>query len=169
MHITLDMLERLAACSQQRSLFNRLFPNGTDVTVELCEQHSDRFDWQWAAENFLTEESALVEYDNLTDAALTEYGNVSSAAQEKYIESTATATAEYDAVVGAARTEYYKVPHRTSWPTYDKALEVAHQKHRLAVAPAKAEYDNVCVAAQAVYYKVCAAAWAKAFLSQHER
>ena len=61
MKITLDTLRDKDACMSQGRLFARLFPEGVEVTEELCLAHFNKFDWDWCAENLLSN-SALVEY-----------------------------------------------------------------------------------------------------------
>lgn len=53
MRVTADMLRKRLACAPQRVLFERLFPDGVDVTGALCVAHSSRFNWDWAASNLL--------------------------------------------------------------------------------------------------------------------
>lgn len=43
------LLDRLDACEAQFLLFHRLYPGGTEVTVDEAVRAANHFDWQWAA------------------------------------------------------------------------------------------------------------------------
>jgi len=75
MKITLDDLDKAGACQSQRREFARLFPEGVEVTPDLCEKYSDVFDWEWAAENLLSP-SAWAEYGKVRASAWAEYDKV---------------------------------------------------------------------------------------------
>lgn len=51
MFIDMAMLNRLHACQPQRSLFMQTFPNGVEVTEELCIKYAHHFDLTWFANN----------------------------------------------------------------------------------------------------------------------
>ena len=53
MKITAAELRAKHACEVQVRQFEALFPNGVEITSELCVQHACSFDWSWAAKNFL--------------------------------------------------------------------------------------------------------------------
>ena len=53
--ITYKMLEAKGACESQASLFKELFPNGASLSVEIAVSVADKFDWDWAANNLLTQ------------------------------------------------------------------------------------------------------------------
>lgn len=53
--ITYTQLAQLGTCEEQLEVFLNLFPTGeVEVTEELCVEHAERFDWQWAARQLLT-------------------------------------------------------------------------------------------------------------------
>src|ERR1039457_2849239 len=52
--ITVASLKHLGACEHELNRFRELFPNGTEVTVELCVKHAADFSWDWAADNLLS-------------------------------------------------------------------------------------------------------------------
>ena len=54
--ITYKMLEAKGACESQASLFKELFPNGAPLSVEIAVSVADKFDWDWAANNLLTQD-----------------------------------------------------------------------------------------------------------------
>jgi len=99
--ITLRMLREREACDKQVELFRSLFGDAAQVTEDAAVAVADRFNWDWAASNFLTA------------AALTEYDRVGAAARAEYDRVRAPALAEYDRVGAAARAEFYRVTART--------------------------------------------------------
>src|SRR5882757_8417376 len=108
MKITLADLDEAGACQSQRREFDRLFPEGVEVTPDLCEKYSDVFDWSWAAENLLSP-SAWAEYEKVTASALAEYEKVTEPAWAEFDKVTASAWAEFDKVTASAWAEYEKV------------------------------------------------------------
>ena len=61
MFISYDMLRTAGACQEQRVLFRRYFPDGVEVTRDLCVQYAQEFDFAWAGHNLL-HGSKLVEF-----------------------------------------------------------------------------------------------------------
>ena len=53
MKITPEMLRDLKACESQYRLFVELFPDGVEITEELCVKHAHDFDFEWASQNLL--------------------------------------------------------------------------------------------------------------------
>jgi hypothetical protein len=51
--ITSQMLKEKRACELQVVLFERLFPEGTEVTEALCREHYSQLSALWAAHNLL--------------------------------------------------------------------------------------------------------------------
>lgn len=62
MKITTAMLRMKKACESHVLEFERRFPNGIEVTEEVCLSVADIFNWNWAARNFLSW-SAKEHYD----------------------------------------------------------------------------------------------------------
>ena len=60
--ITANELRKAKACAKQVEKFEHLFPDGVVPTVELCKEHADSFDWDWAAQNLLSPKG-LAQYD----------------------------------------------------------------------------------------------------------
>ena len=60
MRITQELLQGKGACQQQVDRFAVDFPDGTEVTAEVCRAHPG-YDYDWAAKNLLTPEK-LAEY-----------------------------------------------------------------------------------------------------------
>ena len=53
MRITPEMLKARGACESQYNLFVELFPDGVEITEELCVKHAQDFDLDWASQNLL--------------------------------------------------------------------------------------------------------------------
>ena len=58
MIMTVEKLLKTHACDEQVESFRRLFPpsrypRGVRITVALCEQHADVFDWRYAVQHFV--------------------------------------------------------------------------------------------------------------------
>ena len=53
MKITPEMLKARGACESQYNLFVELFPDGVEVTEELCVKHAGDFNFGWASLNLL--------------------------------------------------------------------------------------------------------------------
>ena len=97
--ITSRLLKLKGACSEQVELFKSLGGDTKPLTLELCLEHADKFDWSWAAQ-YLLSPAAYAEYDRVRAAAYAEYDRVRAAAR-----------AEYDRVAAAA---FFK-----AWATQD--------------------------------------------------
>lgn len=82
MRLTVDVLNMLGSCGMYVERFREDFPetderyaDGVEVTPELCVEHADRFQWEWAYETMLNRTGQrryadLVSSDNETVAAL---------------------------------------------------------------------------------------------------
>ena len=68
MYVTVDLLKSHNACQGQVDLFAATFPDGVQVTEDVCFAVCLDFDWDWAAVNLLPPE-ALAEY-NAKDAPI---------------------------------------------------------------------------------------------------
>ena len=53
MFLTAAILKSKRACVNQLALFSATFPEGVEVTPEVCVSVADKFDWNWAAANLL--------------------------------------------------------------------------------------------------------------------
>lgn len=90
--ITIDMLRAKRACADQVVEFERRFPYGVTFkseadAVRKCEAVGTVFEWDWAAENFLT--AALWEkYEKGRAPLQAEYVKARVALREKYIKAT---------------------------------------------------------------------------------
>ncbi len=63
--ITLHMLEYHGACREQRDLFESIFGDSVDITVELVIKYSDKFDIQWCAEELLNYTARAEYFSNI--------------------------------------------------------------------------------------------------------
>ena len=51
--LKLSDLAKAGACENQRRLFDEMFGKEVEITVALCVENADKFDWRWAAVNIL--------------------------------------------------------------------------------------------------------------------
>lgn len=61
--MTQSRLEAAGACQDQIDTFVELFPDGVEITVELCDKHANEFSWSFAANNFLSDEE-IAKWEN---------------------------------------------------------------------------------------------------------
>ena len=94
MKITKELLEVNNACFGQVNLFGKLFPDGVEVTEELCLKHTNDFDFEWAAMVLLTKEQYR-EYQKVLGRAYQEYQKVLGRAYQKYLKVRGPAYQEY--------------------------------------------------------------------------
>ena len=71
MFITYKLLKSKGACHSQREMFKKHFPDGVQVTLELCQKYYKTFDFDWAAKNLLSY-SAYKEYEKIRAKAFGE-------------------------------------------------------------------------------------------------
>ena len=81
MKITLAMLKKNGACADQAAEFARRFGDEVEVTEQVCVSVASVFDWEWAAQHFLTA------------AAWTAYSEARAPAEAAYSEARAAAFA----------------------------------------------------------------------------
>ena len=106
--ITLTMLKEKGACSSQVNLFEATFGEEVIVTVARAKKFADKFDWGWAAEEFLTA-TARAECDRVTAPAFAECERIRAPAWAEYSRITAAASAEYERIRAAAFAEYERI------------------------------------------------------------
>ena len=109
MKITVERLKRLRACKAQVARFAELFPDGVEVTEELCIQHAQDFDWRWGSRNLLSP-LALAAYDNAVAPARADYDNAVARAWARahYDNAVARAWADYEKAATQVRADYEK-------------------------------------------------------------
>ena len=56
--ITYELLESRGACEGQVKLFRDTFPEGVEVSVDLCVKYASRFDFNWAGYELLKDTEA---------------------------------------------------------------------------------------------------------------
>ena len=91
--ITVDLLRKVEACTQQIQLFEQLFPEGVTPTVALCVEHASKFDWDFAARKFLSA-PAWAQYEAAKAPAWAQYEAAKAPALAQYEAATAQAWAE---------------------------------------------------------------------------
>lgn len=173
--LTYDMLYAAGACGEQRSAFRKFFGESVEVTRELAIQHARDFDFDFAADHFLsrpareaywgTERAAYNKLKAAIAGPLKICNNAGDNARDKY-----------DAAVKVAREALYAVINGSHTSNHEAAYDAAYARYNEDTGPAYAEYRRVCDAARAVYVDATegfrlvyeqerAAAWADAFLS----
>lgn len=95
--INAQMLKLKGACAAQVELFEVLFPDGADLTVENALSVAHRFEWDWAAQKLFLPENR--------DA----YNAAVKAARDALDAAVKPARGAYDAVVNYARSAYNAV------------------------------------------------------------
>ncbi len=90
--LALQQLKDANACHEQVALFQQTFGESVEVTVELAEQYAQQFDFDFAAQHFLSA-PAQAEYDKVRAAAWAEYHKVTAPALAEYHKVTAAAFA----------------------------------------------------------------------------
>jgi hypothetical protein len=105
--LEIHQLIKARACESRLPLFTSLFPDGVDVTEELCVLHYDKFYWDWAADNLLTA-PAQAEYQKAKVSAQAEYQKAKAPAWAEYQKARVSAWAEYQKVTAPAWAEYLK-------------------------------------------------------------
>ena len=101
MRITLAMLKEKGACTEQVAEFARRFGDGVEVTESVCVSVASVFDWEWAAQHFLTA-AAEAAYSEATAPAGAAYSEARAAAGAAYNEATAAAWTAYSEARAAA-------------------------------------------------------------------
>jgi hypothetical protein len=127
MFITTDTLRERRACAEQVELFASLFPDGVEVTEELCVKHAQDFGWDWASE-YLLPRLAHEAYDEAVRPAYKAYNEAIRVAREAYIEATRPAREAYDEAV------------RPAYKAYDEAVRPAYKAYVEATRPARDAY-----------------------------
>ena len=125
MRITLAQLYAANACLEQVALFESMFGEEVEVTIDLCIKHALDFDFMWAIHNLLSEK-AMVDSAKARLNAL----NAIIAARRQ-------ATDDYNNVVKAAKDEDGTI--LAAFYTYREARRVADVNYRKAIAIAFAD------------------------------
>ena len=123
MKITSDLLRANEACKDQVELFESLFPEGTEITEDLCVKHASQFDWGWASRNLLNEKQRKA------------YDIAVASAREAYDLAAAPAWEAYDLATASAR-KAYEIAIASAWEAYDLAVAQAREAYLRATAPA---------------------------------
>ena len=108
MRITSEFLRSKGACENQVKLFESLSGDSLELTEALCVEHANKFDWEWAARNLLS------------DAAWAEYERVCAPARAEYVRVRDAARAEYERVRDPAWAEYERVCAATFFKLWNK-------------------------------------------------
>lgn len=128
--ITPEMLRN--ACRDQRDEFARRFSVGVKLNseaeaVELARSVANVFDWEWAAEQFLSR------------PAREAYEAARRSAWEAYMAVERPAWEAYEAATRPAR-EAYEAKSRPAWEAYLAAERLAWEAYMAASGPAREAY-----------------------------
>jgi len=168
--ITVELLRRLGACQEERDFFAKLFPDGTEVTVELCVKHAGDFDWSWAAEELLTFKAYDV-YDADMDTVFAAQREAEKPIDAEYSEAMKPYEDAYQKVATEARRALeaaeelagYNVVARKA---YGEALEAVNAEYSTGTASIRERFHGRYDVVANEFKKGQATAFANAFLSE---
>jgi len=83
MYLTVKMLKKHKACQEQVDMFEATFPDGVQVTEDVCLAVADKFEFTWAAGHLLPPE-ARAEYKAEHTPILADYFARQSPSGEEY-------------------------------------------------------------------------------------
>lgn len=91
--MTEEFLRQLGSCAPYLTAFRKAFPatnypDGVEITADVCEAHADAFDWAWAADVMLVQQkyrewTAATSHGNATYDALQREREEASTARER--------------------------------------------------------------------------------------
>jgi len=117
MKITISLLNKIFACSDQQKLFCRVFPLGTTVTLRsLARARKHDLSVHWFCHTMLSD-SANARYGTRTTAAYQRYVKVRDAAWETYDKTLGILDAEGVNPRAVAQEKYGKITD-AAWKTY---------------------------------------------------
>jgi hypothetical protein len=112
--VTVSRLDQAGACPEYLELFKRLFPDGVELTVDVCVAHADDFQWEWACNRLLPHaaratwrrvyQDALTICHDFTDRVAVAY-NSSFITYTTYVERTAPLTRWFNETIARAFAE----------------------------------------------------------------
>lgn len=154
MFLTANAIQRLGACGEYVDRFRTLFPNGTEVTPELCVDHQGAFDWHWAAAYLMSPEERVAwnrAVDDATrdlnqtaealqgaiDAAAQAQRTADSAAHQRYGEEIRPLTRQRDAAIVAVRQAFDALIE-----PLNVRLRQAYEDNARAALEARRAYDE---------------------------
>ena len=125
--ITLEQLKEHNACLEQMLLFNEIFGEEVKVTVKRCVKYYDKFSWEWAAMNLLSNE-LCGEFLNIIQPAREEYLKIEQPAWKEYLKIKQLAYEEYLKIRRSAYEEYSKI-RRSAYKEYEKIEQLARKEY----------------------------------------
>ena len=131
--LPVDLPRMLGACHEQALAYERLFPDGaelTDATCVLCGP----LDVSWLALRVLNA-AQQAEYERVVASARAEYERVVASARAERDRVVAPARAGYERVVASARAEYERVV-APAWAECDRVVASARAAHNIGCARA---------------------------------
>jgi len=121
MFMTYKKLVAAGACKDQAILFKQLFPNGVQITAEICVEHADKFDFSWAAR--LLPDPQRCEYERVKTTARAEFRRIKLHAWAECIRVKTTAHA-----IAISNAEYDRIKE-SAWAEYDRIEESAQAEY----------------------------------------
>ena len=149
MFVTVELLDKLEACKDQRDRFAELFLRGVELTRELIVKHAQEFDWQWCAENLAGDEG-LAAYRRATKPAYAAFQQTNRSAYAEYREAIKQSNYIYNHAIDVASTAFRRFIYQEESLT-DQEIEQAHIANNQAFEKAGKERDLAQAPAALVY------------------
>ena len=150
--LTADMLDQADACAFERTRFHQLYPDGVDITVDVCVEAAAEWDWNWAQKHLLNE-AGQIEYQKAGQSAWDQY--------EKAMEPARIACATAQQKAGFV---YDNAQQEAIGPNYDSDMEPVRAEYTATVQAAGDAYGKIQESASIELTKHLAACFAKAVL-----
>ena len=160
--ITAAMLRENDACEEEVKKFEHLFGESVIPTKELALQYADEFDWEWAADNLLSQAQLNV-YTAAIKPATKLYGDAYEQTHTDYQKAVAPAKERYDAAAYAAAKERYEAMRN---PALGYATDPAWAQLLVETAPQRAAFIEATRTARAAYDRAQAVAFVQAWCSE---
>ena len=152
--VTAELLRAKYACGSQVVLFESLFPEGVEITQELCVKHARDFDWSWAAKNLLPEKQRE-DYAEGRGLLMKDYAAKRAPLLVDYEAKHAPLLAGYMAKCAPLWADY-AAKDASLWADYEAKRAPLRADYEAKRAPLLADYDAKCVSLLAGYIANCA-------------
>lgn len=162
--ITLLMLVDRGACSDYREAFHTLFGDSVLPTREVCVQHADDFDWDWAAEELLSDDACETwrdkpEYQQAQDA-------LERAIQQAMDAFTTAVTPLREEHVARKKALHVdREANGTSWEEHHRLLDAEYERFGEERAPFSRKREEDLAPFLTAFHRVQATAWFDAWIA----
>ena len=165
---TVDMLVEKKACASQVQLFRDTFPNGAPLTVETAISVSHLFDWEFAAQHFLSKEGYkaylgakephLKDYEDATVPYWKAYQYAEASRLKAYRDARAPLLKAYLDTKELLLKDYEDatVPH---WKAYHDATAILWKDYQDATVPHWKAYQDAIASILKAYEDAKAPHW----------